>query len=100
MLKFNSREQVTANPTAINHESRSYRMNNFPPINWCINRNKEDKKSSSNTDPLKGAEKRCKNSAETSKAMAIRIVDLSDSDIAEPDAADIGAGSGRFTLYL
>jgi hypothetical protein len=75
-------------------------MNNFPQINWCVNRNKENTKSSANTDPsLKGTEKRCKNSAEMSKAMAIRIADLFGLHIAEPDAEDVSAGTGRFTLY-
>ena len=102
LLKFNSSEQVTANAAARNHKSRSYWISNFPERNWYNIINVTDTRSSVTNLLLlpKGNEKRCRNSAETSRAMSVRVADLSDLYVGKAGvAADVSARSRRSTLY-
>ena len=99
LLKFNSRAQLAANPTARNHKSRSYCTSNLPERNWCNKIHVAATKSNFKNLLPNGNEKRCKNSAETSRTISIRVADLSDLYVGKTGVADVSAGSRRSTLY-
>ena len=96
LLKFNSREQVAASRMARNQNSRSYWISNFPERNWSEKINETGTSSSTRNVLPNCNEKRCRNSAETSRAISTRVSDL---DVEQTDAADVFASIGRLVSY-
>ncbi len=99
LLKFNSREHVIASAKPRNHKARSYWISNFPERNWYNKINPIATRSSARNVARKGNEKRCRNSAETSRAISVRVADLSKLYVGQTDATGVSASIRRSTLY-
>src|SRR6516165_815847 len=95
LLKFNNSELVAANARARNHNKRSYWISNFPERNSCNKMKPIATRDRFRKVSPKGNEKRCRNSAEASNAMSIRVADLSDLYVGRTDPTGVSANIQR-----